>query len=370
MPNDDTKSPALAQPDRALPSQLVSVESQREFDLFTGQRTDRTFLKLYVEARSSGLLAAISDRDWKTLCTLATYMNADGYCFPSQAELARALGCSRQMANARIKSLAEFRFQGKPVMLVEREGRSEQGTWARNGYHILPIASLGIFDDEQPSTDRRKTQRPRWAQARQEAPHSTVSRSLDMEETVSRTVDTVSDTTVSSATVPVQLDTNKNQTTNQKEISLSNIRTASMPQVGEGRPLDPNVPEALGATIGQRRRQRQAQPAPDGSERDVILEYIADFSREFADRAPLKSSTTRAYNLYRQSGVALETFIEGMYRARAIVKERTAVIRAASDSTAQTGATKNKMAYWFSVLEDLLGLRADGSAVSTPPSRS
>ena len=57
---------------------LVSVEAQREFDLFTGEWADRIFVKLYVAARTSGLLAEISDRDWKTLCTLATYMDADG----------------------------------------------------------------------------------------------------------------------------------------------------------------------------------------------------------------------------------------------------------------------------------------------------
>src|SRR5690242_2988892 len=89
---------------------LVAVEVQREHDLFSGQRAERVFVKLYVAARASGLLAAISDRDWKTLCTLATYMDGEGYCHPSQAELAKAMGCSRQMANERVKSLAAFRF--------------------------------------------------------------------------------------------------------------------------------------------------------------------------------------------------------------------------------------------------------------------
>ncbi len=36
---------------------LVTVESQRELDLFTGEQVERTFVKLYVAARRSGLLA-------------------------------------------------------------------------------------------------------------------------------------------------------------------------------------------------------------------------------------------------------------------------------------------------------------------------
>src|SRR5687768_5295284 len=50
-----------------LSDQLVTVESQQELDVFSGRWEERTFVKLYVAARTSGLLAAISDRDWKTL---------------------------------------------------------------------------------------------------------------------------------------------------------------------------------------------------------------------------------------------------------------------------------------------------------------
>lgn len=339
---------------------LVTVESQREFDLLSGERAERTFLKLYVAARTSGLLAAISDRDWKTLCTLATYMDADGYCFPSQAELARALGCSRQMANERIKSLAAFRFQSKPVLLVERDGRSKQGTWTRNGYHILPIANLGIFDDAtQRAGDGRKANRPKWAQETDPQGKTTVSRNLDTV-AMSRDPDTVSGVTVSSQTVPVELDTNKNHRTN--EISLSNIRKAE-PSFGNNLEPDPGASpkrggniESLGETLSQRASKTGRDLSQHDPDRDVIVDYLADFSREFSDRAPLKSSTTRAYNLYLQSGLPLETFVDGLYRARSIVKERTAVIRVTDQATAGAPA-KNKMAYFFAVLEDLLGLR-------------
>ncbi len=376
MPNDDIKS----QPTRPVSTdsgevrvaaQLVTVESQREFDLFSGRKSERTFLKLYVEARTSGLLATISDRDWKTLCTLATYMDADGYCFPSQVELARALGCSRQMANERIRSLSSFRFQGNPVVLVEKDGRTEQGTWSRNGYRILPIANLGIFDDAQSApTDRRKHTRPKWSGSTARDGAIPVSRVLDTD-AMSRHVDTAQDaaseTTVSSATVPVQLDTNKNQETNKNQIHLSNIRKVS---ATEGKQPTPSVttvetpkgsPDMVGDILAQRHRPRQPVPVEIDSARDTILEYMTDFRREFPDRASLKSSTSRAYNLYLESGVALDTFIDGLYRARSIVKERTGSIRGASVDE-QGRSMKNKMAYFFAVLEDLLGLRAESTS--------
>ena len=186
---------------------LVSIEAQAEFDLLSGGRIERLFLKMYVAARTSRLLAAISDRDWKTLCVLATYMDKDGYCFPSQVELAAAMGCSRQMVSERVNSLARFRFHGQPVFLVVKGKHTKGGKWARNGYRVLPIATLEIFGRK---TNQQKIQ-PAAQQKREK-------------NTVSRKLDTVNNpkATVSSPTGTVQLDTNYIQYTN--KISFSNIR--------------------------------------------------------------------------------------------------------------------------------------------------
>jgi hypothetical protein len=139
---EKTASATEAGPDR---KPLVSIQLEQELDLIQKTWETRVFVKLYVAARTSGLLAAVSDRDWKTLCTLATFMNKDGRCFPSQAEIARALKINRTTANERIRSLAEFRFEGKPVLLVQRVPAAH-GRFGRNDYTILPITHLKIFD--------------------------------------------------------------------------------------------------------------------------------------------------------------------------------------------------------------------------------
>lgn len=150
-----TASAAETGPER----NLVSIEIQKELDVFSKKWEDRVFVKLYVAARTSGLMAAISDRDWKTLSVLATFMNAKGECYPSQAMLARALGIHRGTANERIRSLARFRFQGKPVLLVHKQHHaSKHGTrFAQNRYTILPVTRLEIFDRKQETARHSKT---------------------------------------------------------------------------------------------------------------------------------------------------------------------------------------------------------------------
>lgn len=93
----------------------------------------------------------------------------------------------------------------------------------------------------------------------------------------------------------------------------------------------------------------------------ALLPYAQDLARELNDRAPLASTTTRLTNLYRGSGLDLDTFLDRVMQARAITQERTAAIRT---PRADGWGSKPKMAYWFTVLEDLLGqgLPATGTA--------
>jgi len=106
---------------------LVTVEFQTEVDVATGNREKRIFVKMYFDARDSGLLAALPDELWKTLCCLATYMDEDGNCYLSQARLGEALGISRQHINYRIKRLLGFRFHGEPILTLNKSRRSESG---------------------------------------------------------------------------------------------------------------------------------------------------------------------------------------------------------------------------------------------------
>jgi len=131
---------------------LVSVERQYETDVTTGTTQVRMFVKMYFEARDSGLLADIGDRRWRTLCCLATYMDENGLCYPSQARIARDLGVHRQRVNERIRELLQYRFNERPVIRLEkRRVRTAAGErWASNVYQILPIAGLGMFDDRKP----------------------------------------------------------------------------------------------------------------------------------------------------------------------------------------------------------------------------
>lgn len=124
---------------------MVTVEIHKEFDVLDKAWENKVFVKLFVAARTSGLLKKISNREFKTLIALSLYMDENGDCFPTQVQLARDLGCGRSTANRRIQSLLRFRFNSKPIIKAVQK-RGKHGEWDNNYYTILPVSQVKIFE--------------------------------------------------------------------------------------------------------------------------------------------------------------------------------------------------------------------------------
>lgn len=89
------------------------------------------------------------------------------------------------------------------------------------------------------------------------------------------------------------------------------------------------------------RSYEEDTPEQDEENRDTRIEsFLTDFSREFRDRAPGRSSITRAERLFERSGLDFEDFADHLYEARLRTKRATNV--------------RNRMSYFFSVLEQIL----------------
>ncbi len=99
-------------------------------------------------------------------------------------------------------------------------------------------------------------------------------------------------------------------------------------------------------------------PETRGRVASVITDYISDFAREFDDQAPLGSSVMRAVNLYKRAGIDLEGFVDTLLQARAATKQHSTRIRKNANGDRSWGGSKNRMAYFFSVVEDKLNLSA------------
>lgn len=88
-----------------------------------------------------------------------------------------------------------------------------------------------------------------------------------------------------------------------------------------------------------------------------ISQVMADFSKLFHDGAHERSNRTRAMRLWAESGLDEETFVDILQEARTITQARP-VEREATDGSPE--GTKNRMPYYFRVVEDLVDMAVAG----------
>ena len=131
-------------------------------------------------------------------------------------------------------------------------------------------------------------------------------------------------------------------------------REANRPVREEMHKLQSKKPSTSGLTSISELLPQQfiPQPVPDDEAYHAIRDFVRDMAGKNHDEASLKSSTTRAYNLYQRAGVSLSYFFNLVYEADKEASRRSTTIK---KRTAE-GFT-NRMAYFFAVLEDRLGLR-------------
>lgn len=103
------------------------------------------FFKVNIKTyKDDGLLAALGAERLHTLIALATFMDEDGHCYPSQQLLSKLLGISVNQVNKRIKDLVSFQWDGYPIIEVEKS-RNDKGRFDNNRYFIPPWSGLTIF---------------------------------------------------------------------------------------------------------------------------------------------------------------------------------------------------------------------------------
>jgi hypothetical protein len=104
------------------------------------------YLRLYLSAFKSGLVAQLPATDFKVFLAICSYMNEAGECYPSIQQIANLTGISKRTVQRSIKELLDFRFQGKPILT--RQLVKEGNQFLRSNYKVNPISQVAIFNGE------------------------------------------------------------------------------------------------------------------------------------------------------------------------------------------------------------------------------
>jgi hypothetical protein len=124
-------------------------------------------------------------------------------------------------------------------------------------------------------------------------------------------------------------------------------------------------PSAEGTAAHPSHGSRRGRPPGTREERDQVAAYLADFAIELNDQAPLAATITRAINAFHSANIPREHWGDYLYQARSITQDHSAAIATRVPGQEQTMRAKNKIPYYFAVLEHLLGLRLAPEARAT-----
>lgn len=144
---------------------VFTVEVNKSFNVESKEWQSQVFIKLYVSMFRSGLVSALGNERTITLLAIASYMDEDGACFPTQEQLAELMGISRPTVNKYVNSLLEFRWNGKPIIERQKHRNPKVSPNEYSVYTVLPLSQVAIFDG-QPGDGTEPAEKPKASDVR------------------------------------------------------------------------------------------------------------------------------------------------------------------------------------------------------------
>lgn len=126
-----------------MENSILSVSHDKEINLANGETINNVYVRVYTSLFASGLVAKMGANRFTTLMALASYMDAEGECYPTQIQLADSIGVHKNTINKYINELLEFEIEGTPLVTRKKVNRG-QGKIS-SYYKIHPLSQLAKF---------------------------------------------------------------------------------------------------------------------------------------------------------------------------------------------------------------------------------
>jgi len=123
---------------------MLSVSHSKDINLANGEVTNSMFVKVYNTIFTEGLVSKMGATGFTTLVALATFMNEEGECYPTQEQIAERIGVHKNTANKYLNALLEVEING--TRLVTRTKVNKGQGKISSFYKIHPLAQLAKFN--------------------------------------------------------------------------------------------------------------------------------------------------------------------------------------------------------------------------------
>jgi len=123
---------------------IFSVSHTKEVNLASGETISNIYVRVYTTMFTSGLVAKMGANRFTTLMALASYMDEKGECYPTQNQIADAIGVHKNTVNRYINDLLEFQIEGKNLVTRQKINKGQGKIFSY--YKIHPLSQLAKFN--------------------------------------------------------------------------------------------------------------------------------------------------------------------------------------------------------------------------------
>lgn len=102
-----------------MEKKLLTISIDKEYDVVKNEYTTSAYLRVYPEIFARGIVKELKPTNFTVLLAIASYMDSEGNCYPTQRKISEITGLTLPTVNKSINELLEFEIDGKPILKRE-----------------------------------------------------------------------------------------------------------------------------------------------------------------------------------------------------------------------------------------------------------
>lgn len=126
-----------------MDNKMFTVSIDKEYDVMKKEFSSSIYLRVYTSLFKAGIVRDLKPANFTVLLAIASFMDADGNCYPTQRQIAEITGITTPTVNKAVNELLEFKVNGIPIITREFV---QNGQFKNSYYTVNPLSQLAIFD--------------------------------------------------------------------------------------------------------------------------------------------------------------------------------------------------------------------------------
>ena len=122
---------------------MFTISIDKEFDIMKKEFNSSIYLRVYTSLFQAGVVKDLKATNFTVLLAIASFMDADGNCYPTQRQISKITGMSTPTVNKAVNTLLEFKVNDKPIITRDFV---QQGQFKNSYYTVNPLSQIAIFD--------------------------------------------------------------------------------------------------------------------------------------------------------------------------------------------------------------------------------